>query len=172
MDVTTEQICKQRPYLLKQALRITHGRLEPAEDLVQDTLLTAIRFIDKFDDRCRVTTWLNAILLRKWCDTLRRERRQPTEILESDAPPELRDVLDQVFGNSAEPFEEGLHSPDILQAIRTLGFRDQDIVLKIDVGGMKYEEYAKATGVQIGTVKSRLNRARTALREKLSPCLN
>jgi len=142
------------------ALRLT-GRAEDAPDLVQETFLRAYRTFDNFRIGTNPKAWLFTILRSVFANRYRRERRQPLMVplegleerfgrLASEAPP------------SAEPAAE-----EVNRALAALAVEFRLAVLLVDVEGFTYEEAAAVLGCPVGTVRSRLSRARRALFVKL-----
>lgn len=157
----------QRP-LYACALRLT---ADPhlAEDLCQEALLKGYRAIGGFAGGSALATWLYRILHNTWLDHVRREGRTASlgESEEDDGedPPVLaREAVTR--------FQDETRGADLRARLeRALGeispiFRE--VVILRDVQGHAYEEIAEITGIAVGTVKSRLARAREQLRALLS----
>ncbi len=154
--------------LYRAALRLTHNRAE-AEDLVQETWLRALRHFDQFDPGSNCRAWLLTILRNAFLNRLRREGR---EILESDmAATEAgaaRIEEASVARSSPEEdfFQTVLHG-DVDRALKTLPLPFRLVVTLADLEGLTYKEIAQVLGCPIGTVMSRLSRARQLLRKEL-----
>jgi RNA polymerase sigma-70 factor (ECF subfamily) len=138
-----------------------------AEDLVQETYVHALRAWGDFAPGTNVKAWLFRILRNAFISQYRHERRQP-----SAAP---YDGVEQAGEDGTEPPEPGVQpeqlrrvmASDIEAALRTLS-EDARTVILLDVEGFTETEAAAVLGCAVGTVKSRLNRARAALRSKLA----
>ncbi len=145
------------------------GNAAEAEDLVQETYVHALRSWDQFAPGTDLRAWLFRILRNAFLSRHRRTRRDPTEG-GHDADAEggdpavadrwLRDdfELDRMRHLVAEEIEEALASLS----------EDARTVILLDLAGLTEAEVASVMGCAIGTVKSRLARARAALRERLA----
>lgn len=163
---------KEAPCLLRLARRLTRGSDDPAQDLVQETLIRAFEAFlrDGYDERGNLRAYLMRILTNRFLSVNRRAtRRSYVSLEEFDAdgisPPEgvsaaspetlyLENLID-------EPLERALSDlPDGLRAA----------ILLVDIEGLEYREAALALGIPVGTVRSRLFRARQILHQALLPC--
>jgi len=156
--------------LYRAALRLTHNRAE-AEDLVQETWLRALRHFDQFDPGSNCRAWLLTILRNAFLNRLRREGR---EILESDmvADGTAAARLEEASATHSSPeenfFQAMLHG-DVDRALKTLPLPFRFVVTLADLEGFTYKEIAQVLDCPIGTVMSRLARARQLLRKELVP---
>lgn len=154
--------------LYRFALRLTHNRAE-AEDLVQETWLRALRHFDQFDPGSNCRAWLLTILRNAFFNRLRRESR---EILESDMEATEAGAarLEEASVARSSPeedfFQTVLHG-DVDRALKTLPLPFRFVVTLADLEGLTYKEIAQVLGCPIGTVMSRLSRARQLLRKEL-----
>lgn len=149
--------------LLRVARSLTRNHAE-AEDLVQDTLIHAYRGIDGFDGRFP-RAWLMTILRNTHINRNRRRR------------PELLDDPDRTERLAADEHADSMTSPDaiverqfdaaIVTALDELDERFRTVLELVDVDGLSYKEAAAVLGVPVGTVMSRLHRARHRVREQL-----
>ena len=126
-----------------------------AEDVYQETLLSAWRAMPGFKEGSTLKTWLYAIAGYKCSDALRRLSREPQSI-ELDEQQE-----------SAGFEESSLHRMDIRQALAKLREEDQALLYLLYTQGFSQKEAAIVLGIPEGTVKSRLNRLRKALKNLL-----
>ena len=136
-----------------------------AEDLVQDTMLRAYRAIDRFDGRYP-RAWLLTILRNAQVNRVRRKR--PELLRDPDATFER---LQDEAGETNEP--EALVVDNTFDARIEVAFRDLPekfrLVLEmVDLNGLSYQEAAEALDVPVGTIMSRLHRARTRIRKQLT----
>lgn len=146
------------PALRRYALALAGDR-HAADDLVQDCLERALRRLDTLVDEERLAGWLRSILFHVFIDG-RRASRSRGETAEAD-------VLDGLVDTAAPP---DLHqeAKEVLQATATLSPEHRQVLLLISGQGLTYREVADELGVPIGTVMSRLARARDQLREALA----
>jgi RNA polymerase sigma-70 factor (ECF subfamily) len=187
---TLETIDREhRPALLQEALRLTHGELSEAEDLVQETLLKALRFERggrKIRERSR--RWLLTILTNTYIDRYRRKLVRPAElsfdevaeVLSGQAAPEP--APRPRSGTGILPWAElqerfrWVFSDPVLCALSRLPEVFRSAVVLADVEGLSYQEAADRLNVPLGTIMSRIHRGRARLRssltDPLSPCLN
>lgn len=146
----------------------TLGNPDEAADATQDAFLAAFRAIGSFRGSA-FRPWLLKIAVNACYDRLRRVRRRPADSLESlvDAAGESSLAPDQAPG----PESEALRAETAAQlqaGLLSLPEEQRLVVVLSDVQGYSYEEIAEATGSSLGTVKSRLSRARARLREFLA----
>jgi RNA polymerase sigma-70 factor (ECF subfamily) len=149
------------------ALR-TLGNPDDAADATQETFVSAFRAIRDFRGGS-IKAWLLRIAVNACYDQLRRRQRRPAGSLD-----ELTEGGEVDFpASDADPGPEraalGGETARVIQAgLNTLPEDQRILVLLCDVQGLSYEEAAVATGVALGTVKSRLSRARARLRDYLT----
>ena len=154
--VFKKQLEEMRPRLYKVAYSWCHAA-DIADDLVQDTVIKAIRNANSLRDMNAMNSWLFTILSNCWRDYLRRQK--PTD-----------DIDECVFTNDDTPelAKERQDITDIVQrAIATLPQGQRQVLSLVDLEGFSYAEVAEIVGIPTGTVMSRLNRARKALAEQL-----
>ncbi|MGD1073321.1 MAG: sigma-70 family RNA polymerase sigma factor [Bryobacteraceae bacterium] len=140
--------------LLRFACRLSGDRAA-AEDLVQETLLQAWRSFHQFEPGSNMRAWLFRILVNTFYGQGRRIRLAPVMV----------------------PISSGMHSSafatderlEVLEALEQLPSEQRAVLLLGVVEGFTCSEMSKILSLPIGTVMSRLSRARRALREKLSP---
>ncbi len=144
---------------------------EDAADITQDTFLKAWRALPSFRGDCSLSTWLCRIALSCACDFARSKKRRFTLPLGShsddddDPVPEL-----PVTDVSLLPEEAAVRQMEIAavrEAITALPEEQRIIVTLRDLGEMSYADIADTLGLELGTVKSRLNRARGAVKDFL-----
>lgn len=158
MSASFETEClPYRAELLKFAKRLYAGRHADAEDLVQQTMMNAMTGWSSFKSWLAVRPWLYGICMNAFLtDRHRNERRARIMV-------DYADVLSAACGDN----ESARLSPDTRNALGALGEIDRSIVLSAYVLGLKYREIAAEHNLPIGTVMSRLFRARRALRPML-----
>ncbi len=147
--------------LLRVANSLTRNHAE-AEDLVQDTLLRAYRGIDGFDGR-HPRAWLLTILRNTHIN--RNRRRRPELLRDPDAATDR-----MISAASDERTDAGIDDEIDVEIIRALDSLDepfQRVVELVDIDGLSYAEAAEVLDVPVGTVMSRLHRARSRIRDRL-----
>ena len=157
--------------LYRTALRMTRNPSD-AEDLVQDALVRAYRFYDRFEQGTNFRAWLFKILTNTYINSYRRKQGRPQESsledtedfylynqINSDGPDVVNDVEDTVL--------DRLSADEIQRAIDQLPPQFRTTVQLADVEGLSYAEVAEATNVAKGTVMSRLFRGRRLLQRAL-----
>jgi RNA polymerase sigma factor (sigma-70 family) len=149
------------------------GNPEDARDVAQDVFLLAYRRLGQFEGRSSLRTWLYRVTVnqahnrRRWWRRRRRDREQSLDDL-TTARTALR-LADE--RPSASPFEETRRrerARRVQQGLLGLSFPHRAVLVLREVEGLSCEQIAGVLGVAEGTVKSRLSRARAALRERLA----
>jgi RNA polymerase sigma-70 factor (ECF subfamily) len=149
--------------LYRVALSITRNAAD-AEDVVQETLIRAYRSIERFDGR-HPRAWLLTILRN--ANVNRTRRRRPSLFADAD---EGRRALEAADPESSAEEEATIDLFDaaVAAALDALPTRFRQIVDLVDLDGLSYQEAADVLDVPIGTVMSRLHRARRRMREQLA----
>ncbi len=153
------------------ALRLTRSPSD-AEDLVQDAVLRAYRFFDRYEPGTHAKAWLLRILTNTFINRHRRRVRE-REVLEEDGGQVAgqRTVgvdLMRRLGDPAGETERRLLAAEIRLALERLPEEQRLMVLLADVEGLSYREISEVVGCPIGTVMSRLHRARKRLQGVLA----
>jgi RNA polymerase sigma-70 factor, ECF subfamily len=145
------------PNLRAFAISLT-GDHHLANDLVQETLLKAWSHRDKFEPGTNLKAWLFTILRNTYFSEVRKKRR------------EVQDVEGEAAARLVSPPEQHGHVDlaDFRKALAQLSVDQREALLLIGAEGFSYEEAAEISGCAVGTVKSRVNRARTRLAELMS----
>ncbi len=149
------------------ALRMLGSR-DAAEDATQEALIRAYRRIDTFRGG-NFRSWLFSIVANQARDELRRRGRRPALSLDYGRDDPDRPTLDPP---DTDPSPEARAEQSDLrrtleEALQRLPHDWREVVLLVDVHGLAYEEAAASVGLPVGTVKSRLSRARSRLRDLL-----
>lgn len=156
-------VVPELPLLYRAARRLTPSNAE-AEDLVQDTLLRAFRSVHRFDGR-HPRAWLLTIMRNA---NINRARKKRPDLLDD---PDLTFERDERFADDETPEVTVLH--DAFDAVVEDAFANLDepfrsVVDLVDLQGRSYAEAADELGVPVGTVMSRLHRARRRIRAELA----
>ena len=169
-----EQLVRsQAPRMLAVARRLLRND-EDARDAVQDAFVSAVRAIDSFAGDARLSTWLHRIVVNAALMKLRTRRRKPEESLDDLLPAFEPDGHRRDPGGPWQPAER-LERSELRKLVRDAidrlpeGYRTL-IVLR-DIEGLDTAEAAELLGVSTGVLKTRLHRARQALRTLLDPHL-
>jgi RNA polymerase sigma-70 factor, ECF subfamily len=163
------------PGVYNLALRVTRSR-EVAEDCVQEAFVRAYRGLPRFRGDAAFSTWLYQVALNVAREAVKKLGRDPllvSDLTAGDAgtPSDLDDVQWRTAPAASSPEEAviaGQRRRVVLQAVESLPAHHRDVILLYDLQGLSYEEIARVLQIRVGTVKSRLNRARLALKEALS----
>lgn len=153
--VNERELLAEIPRLRRYARALT-GDSTRADDLVQDTLERALAKWFRWRPG-KLRSWLMTIMHNLFVNDVR--TRSPIEYRDGDALPEYAVRAAQA---------DGLALRDLDRALRTLPAEQREVLLLVGLEDLHYEEVARITGVPVGTVMSRLSRARTRLRALLS----
>ena len=155
------------------AVRLT-GNPAKAEDLAQDAFVKAFKNISKFQHKSSFSTWAYSITVNLWKNRVKYEKRRfflkhlsLDKFVETDDGEVSRELPDSSPGPLDE-IQEKLKSETIQQAVNELDEHTRSMIVLRDIELRSYEEIAEILGVPLGTVKSRIARARDALKGKLS----
>ncbi|MEE9440171.1 MAG: sigma-70 family RNA polymerase sigma factor [Saprospiraceae bacterium] len=142
---------------------------EDANDLVQETYMKAHRFIDKYLEGTNAKAWLFKILKNAYINEYRKKKKRPQQV-------DFEDIISYQNSDSASSSKyldlrqeifENMMGDEVTIAINALPIDFRTVILLCDIEGFTYEEISKIIDVPIGTVRSRLFRARNMLKEKL-----
>lgn len=158
------------------AMRFTRNK-DDAEDLVADTLEKAWHKLDTLDDRENFDGWIMRILSNTYISQWRRNKTR-AEIFDDEPCTHDLDDRDSLYAKLHQPFLlwwgtpektflENLMIEDIDRALGKIPDAYREVVIMVEVLGFRYEEVAQQIEVPIGTVRSRLNRARRMLQDAL-----
>lgn len=158
--------------LYRTALRLA-GNAADAEDLVQETYLRAFRSLNQFQAGTNLRAWLFKILTNAFINDYRKRARRPrstsldnvedyylyTHLIDSGIQPSSATPEDVVLA--------GITDDAVIHALESLPVEFRQVVLLADVEGFAYREIAEIMGIPVGTVMSRLHRARRRLQRSL-----
>lgn len=155
--------------LYNYAVRMTRDR-DDAADLIQETFLKAFRFFDSFEQGTNCKAWLFRILKNTYINTYRKTSKGP-DTVEYDAVEEFYDTIkDSTVETSTleqQMFDQALDD-EVSEAIQRLPDEFRTVIILCDIEGFTYEEIAEFIDCPIGTVRSRLHRARKVLAATLA----
>jgi RNA polymerase sigma-70 factor (ECF subfamily) len=152
--------------LFRLALWLERDR-PAAEDLVQETFAQALQSFHRFEPGTNCRAWLVSILQHLRSNRRRTLARQPVM---SDVA-ELEEQLAETLAYEP-PTPEGISEEEVLQALKKLPASFQEAIVLADVEQFSYKEIAEILGIPLGTVMSRLHRARKLLRTELAGYAN
>jgi RNA polymerase sigma-70 factor, ECF subfamily len=150
------RIVEYLPHLRAVARSLT-GRREWADDLVHDTILRALAAEAQFQPGTNLKAWLLTILRNHYINNVRRRRFEVEP---------LGDIPDEALP-MAPTQDATVEMGEIARALQTLSIEHREILVLVSAAGMSYEEAAEVCGVAVGTIKSRLNRARAELKKAI-----
>ena len=159
--------------LSDQVYRVARGLVgsrEEAEDLVQDTYMRAFRAWDSFTPGTNLRAWLLRILTNLNIDRGRRKQRRPdTQPLE-EGDYFLYNRLEEQAGQPLEEERvvERLSQENVVNALSSVPHDFRDVLVLVDIGDFSYQDAAQILDIPIGTVMSRLHRARRILKSELA----
>ncbi len=140
------------PHMRAFARSLT-GDADRADDLVQDALLRAIRAKTQFTPGTHLRAWVFTILRNQWVSQMRRRRLFGPSLDDEDAPE---------IGLPAGQ-DDAMRLADLRRALQKLSAEHREVLLLVGANGFSYEDAAAICGCAVGTVKSRLSRARREL---------
>ena len=153
------------------AYRLTFNE-DDAKDLVQETYLKAYRFINHYQKGTNAKAWLFRILKNSFINNYRKESKEPDKVdyeeikKVNNSDEGGSQVYNNTFDLRAEMFQN-LLGDEISNALNSLPVDFRVIILLADVEEFTYEEISKIIDIPIGTVRSRLHRARLLLKDKI-----
>jgi RNA polymerase sigma-70 factor (ECF subfamily) len=158
--------------LYRTALRMT-GNPSDAEDLVQETFLRAFRSLHQFKEGTNLRAWLFRIMTNAFINEYRKRTRRPSNSSLDD----IEDfyLYDHLIDSGIQPMDERpedivlgrMTADDVIGALDDLSDDFRQVVLLADVEGFSYREIAEILDIPVGTVMSRLFRARRKLQKGL-----
>ena len=151
------------------------GDLEEARDVSQEVFLQVYRTLGRFEGRSSLKTWIYRIVVNQ-CHNLRRwwrrracERSQPIEDLTAAEEAKLSDGGSGARANAFDRMRRAETAARVQEALLSLSFAHRSVLMLRDAEGLSCEAVAETLSLPVGTVKSRLARAREALRIRLLP---
>ncbi len=158
----------------RYAFRLTRNPDEAA-DVVAESFLRVYRSIGSFKGESCFTTWLYRVETNSFLDMRKKANARPTtsldDVLQVDDGTLEMQIVDHREG-AIEHVERGERISIVTRAMKKLPEHQRAILVMYHAESMSYEDIAQTLSLPIGTVKSRLNRARLSLRDVLRPCRN
>jgi RNA polymerase sigma factor, sigma-70 family len=159
-----QMVLPHREVLYGQALALTRNADE-AEDLVQETTLRALRGFDSFRAEGPIRAWLLTILRNLFINSYRARARAPQSV-SLDALENPDPVMPSLPGPERHVLSK-LENEALATAITRLPAEYREVLVLSDIRGLTYQEISDRIGVPVGTVRSRLSRARNRVRRSL-----
>ncbi|WP_026999732.1 sigma-70 family RNA polymerase sigma factor [Eisenibacter elegans] len=152
------------------AFRLTLDE-DDAKDLVQDTYLKVFRFIESFQKGTNAKAWLFRILKNNFINDFRKKVKEPNKTdyqeVENFYNSENADTDLNLTTDLRVEIIQGMIGDELVTALNSLAVDFRTVIILSDIEGFTYEEMSKILNIPIGTVRSRLHRARNILKEKL-----
>lgn len=155
-DKLTADIVASIPALRSFARRF-YSRSHDVDDLVQETLLKSLANLDRFEEGTHLRSWMFTIMRNTFCSRFQKAKREtlaPAEQLAERATTEAPQLW-------------RLRLREMANSLDRLGPEQRDTLIAVTVDGLSYDAAALEAGCAIGTIKSRINRARKQLSEEL-----
>jgi RNA polymerase sigma factor (sigma-70 family) len=142
---------------------------DDANDLVQETYLKAYRFFSSYEQGTNAKAWLFRILKNSFINDFRKKSKQPSKVdyQEVESFYNSDDVDENITVDLRVESIQDMIGDEVANALNSLAVDFRTIIILCDLEGFTYEEMAKILDIPIGTVRSRLHRARNLLKEKL-----
>jgi RNA polymerase sigma-70 factor (ECF subfamily) len=144
------------PHLRAVARSLT-GHRDRADDLVNDTILKALSAEAQFASGTNLKAWLMTILRNHYINGLRRSRIEVETV----------DEIPEAALPTAPNQEHVVEMHEVAAALQSMSVEHREILVLVSAAGLSYEEAASVCGCAVGTIKSRLNRARSELKRLL-----
>ncbi len=143
---------------------------EDAKDLVQDTYMKAYRFLNSFDQGTNAKAWLFRILKNSFINDYRKKSKQPAKVdyQEVEQIYNSDDADHNATVDLRSETVKNLIGDEVSNALNSLAVDFRIVIILCDLEGFTYEEMAKILDIPIGTVRSRLHRARNLLKDNLA----
>jgi len=172
-DSDYASIVREHGAKIYNAVYCVLGNATDAEDVTQEAFLKAFRALQGFKGEASVATWLYRIAMNAANDHLRKNKRyarmrEPLEGVEL----KLADQSDGPFENPESAFFKKERTETIKKALAKLPAKFRPVIVLKDIEGLSYKEIGSILGISIGTVESRLFRAREMLRKELTRVSN
>lgn len=156
--------------LFNFAMHLTNYNEDDSADLVQDAYLKALRFMEKYEAGTNPKAWLFTILKNAFINEYRKKVKLPTKVDYEEIVAYHQEDDDTNFSSYMDLREEmfeNMMGDEVTKAINELPEEFRTVIILCDLEDFSYEEIAQITEIPLGTVRSRLHRARNLLKEKL-----
>lgn len=160
------QNCKTKAY--NTALRYLRDE-EDAMDVLQESLIKVFRHLDKFKGDSKFDTWVYRIVVNTCNDYLRKNKKLRTNIsfYRTDEDGETMIEIPDTAPTPPEIFDAKLTTSCVMSCLNEIPKEQKEIIILRDIQGFSYEEIGEILNCSMGTVKSRINRARQKLKQSI-----
>ncbi len=170
MDAFGELVGRYKEPIIAFLFRYT-GDYRAAEDLAQETFIRVFKKIPEYNTSAKFSTWLYTIASNLAKDRFKYQRRHPAGSLDQQvAADDTRAISDLGLADESQRPDGAAVRGEMREiagrALAALDDDEREILVLRDVQGLPYDEIAQVLGAPLGTVKSRVNRARLAFKEK------
>jgi RNA polymerase sigma-70 factor (ECF subfamily) len=158
--------------LYRQAMKYTNNP-EDAQDLVQDTFERGFKAFDSFKKGTNIEAWLTTILRNAYFNQYQKAKRRPRRANDSTGEYDDWDIYEasghasEGLRSAEEEYLDAFAPEEIMHALNDLSPERRQVFIDAAIDGKSYQQVADEQGIKIGTVMSRLNRARTQLKSEL-----
>jgi RNA polymerase sigma factor (sigma-70 family) len=168
VEIFDNEFLPQIDSMYNFAYRLTYDE-DDAKDLVQETYLKAFRFIDSFQRGTNAKAWLFRILKNSFINDFRKKSKQPAKVdyQEVETYYNSEGVDESITTDLRVEAVQDMIGDEVSNALNSLAVDFRTVIILCDLEGFTYEEMAKILDIPIGTVRSRLHRARNLLKDKL-----
>lgn len=168
VEIFDNEFLPQIDSMYNFAYRLTYDE-DDAKDLVQETYLKAFRFIDSFQRGTNAKAWLFRILKNSFINDFRKKSKQPSKVdyQEVETYYNSEGVDESITTDLRVESVQDMIGDEVSTALNSLAVDFRTVIILCDLEGFTYEEMAKILDIPIGTVRSRLHRARNLLKDKL-----
>ncbi len=173
-QIFNEELLPQIDALYNFAYHLTYNE-EDANDLVQETYMKAYRFIAGYQQGTNAKAWLFKILKNAFINQYRKKTKGPQRIDYEEIVnfhQEENDTNYSSYMDLREELFDSMMGDEVTNAVNSLEMPFRTVLLLCDVEGFKYDEIASILDIPIGTVRSRLHRARNMVKEQLRDYAN
>ncbi len=168
-DAYGELVLRYQDRLFNSLLRVVKTR-EDASDAAQDAFLQAYQKLDSFRGDSQFFSWLFRIAMNAGLSKLRRKSSKDISLTAKQE--QGHDVTDDAAPDPSHRMDQTEQQSKVLAALNSLGDEYRVVLTLKEMEGLKYDEIAEIVGCPIGTVRSRIHRARAELKEKLREFLS
>lgn len=168
VDIFDNEFIPHLDSMYNFAFRLTFDE-DDAKDLVQETYLKAYRFINSFHRGTNAKAWLFRILKNSFINEFRKKSKEPGKVdyQEVENYYNSDEVNKAITPDLRVESVKDMIGDEVTNALNSLALDFRTVIILCDLEGFTYEEMAKILDIPIGTVRSRLHRARNLLKERL-----